>query len=63
MQKLKNARLLTRRELAKKLDVPFSLVQRMIQRKVINPATGLMPGRVPRIDLRLFYAEYGTHRR
>jgi hypothetical protein len=63
MPKPKKARLLTRREFARELDVPFSLVQRMIQRKAITPTIGLIPGRVPRIDMRLFLAEYGTHGR
>ena len=42
----------TRRELARELDVSFSLVRQLIQRKLINPAAGLISGSVPRIDLR-----------
>jgi hypothetical protein len=59
----KSRHLLTRREFAKQLEIPFSLLQSFMRKGVIRPATGLMPSRVPRIDLRLFYAEYGTRRR
>ena len=55
-----NKTVFTISELSKHLRLhPMTTYRLLRQRKVINPATGMMPGRVPRIDLRLFLAEYG----
>jgi hypothetical protein len=55
----KSRNLLTRREFARRMNFRLSLVQEFIDGgRVLTAETGLIPGRTPRIDIRLVDARY-----